>query len=77
MPKSQNRINRIASKSQFPVLLFLGASVSLVFLFLGISLVFLRVFCLFFEDSHSDKHPWCFRGFLSVFEKTKEKKDKL
>ena len=63
-----------------PVLLFLGVFVSLVFLFLGISLVFLSVFCLFTGFSRVRmvrKILGVFEVFLGVFEKTKEKKDRV
>ena len=46
-----------------PVLLFLDVFVSLVFFFLGISLVVLSVFCLFYrvsEGSHGEINPWYF-----------------
>ena len=54
----------------YPVLLFLGVFVSLVFFFLGISLVFLSVFCCFTEFLRFRtvrkilgsfwSFPWCF-----------------
>ena len=48
------------------------------FCFLGVSLVFLSVFCLFYrvvKGSHGEKNPWFFGGvFLGLFEKKKEKK---
>ena len=64
----------------FPVLLFLGVFVSLVFFLLGFSLVPLSVFCLFsriFKGSPSEENPWCFEVLLGIFEKTKEKKDRV
>ena len=45
---------------------------------LGISLVFLSVFCLLdFKGSQREENPWCFWGFPWYFrKKTKEKKDR-
>ena len=55
-----------------PVLLFLGVFVSLVFFFLGMSLLFLSDFCLFYRvltGSHRGKILDVFEVFLGVFEK--------
>ena len=60
----------------FPVLLFLDVFGSLVFFFLGISLVFLGVFCLFsrvFRGSPGEENPWCFGGFPWCFRKDQGK----
>ena len=54
-------------------------SVSLMFFFLWISLLFWGVFCLFHRDSKGSQgqsNPWCFGGLSLVFQKTKEKKDR-
>ena len=55
-----------------PVLLFLGAFVSLVFFFLGISLVFLSVFCLFYRVSV--RKSLMFLRFSLVFSKRPRKR---
>ena len=63
---------RRISEISYPVLLFLGVFVSLVFLFLWISLLFLSVFGLFyrvFEGSHGERNPWYFGGFPWCFRK--------
>ena len=73
-------INEWGFHPRYSVLLFLGVFVSLVFFFPGIFLVFLSVLCLFygvFEGSHSEKNPGCSEIFLGVFEKTKEKKERV
>ena len=65
------------SSVKFPVLLFLGVFVSLVFFLLRNSLVFLGVFCLFssaFKGSQGEKNPWCFWGFSLVFSKRPRKR---
>ena len=52
---------KVTKYPRFPVLLFLGVFVSLLYFFLGISLVFLSVFCLFYmvlEGLQREKNPW-------------------
>ena len=59
---------------------FLGVLVSLVFFLLRNSLVFLIVLCVLFrifKGSHGEKNPWWFWGFLCIFQKTEEKKDRV
>ena len=64
----------------FPVLLSLGVFVSLVFFLLKISLVF-WVFSAYFPrflgGSQGEKILDGFEDFLGIFEKTKEKKDRV
>ena len=69
--------NPALKAQRFPVLLFLGVFVSLVFFFLGISLVFWSVFCLFIRVLRvrtARKILDVFEVFLGVFEKNKEKR---
>ena len=68
----------LTENSLFTVLLFLGVFVSLVFFLLGISLVFLSVFCLFFRIFKGSRTILgAFEVFLGIFEVSKEKKDRV
>ena len=74
--RSSTKIHGLIGRAELKGTNYTLSFFSLVFFFLGISLVFWCVFCFFyrvFKGSHGEKNPWCFWGLPWCFRKDQGK----